>query len=126
VEIMIVVVIMGLLAGVVTLSVRSYMDRARVNTARNEIATIRHALETFYATYGRYPSNDEGLEALTKSSEKLPAAPLEGDLVDPWGNAYQYNSPGREGPYEVICYGADGREGGDGIDSDITSDDLKE
>jgi len=123
---MIVIVIIGLLAGVVTVNVRSYIIKARQNAARQEIATIVHALDTFYATYSRYPTNDEGIEALTKPTEKLVEPPLTKMPADPWGNAYQYNAPGSKGPYEVVCYGADGREGGEGADADISSDSLKE
>jgi len=126
VEIMVVIVIIGLLAGVVSINVRGYLIKAKQNTARQEIATIISALESFYGTYGRYPGNEEGLAILTRPSEKMPEGPLQGKLVDPWKNPYQYNSPGANGPYEVICYGADGREGGDGADADISSDDLKE
>jgi len=126
VEIMIVMVIIGLLAGAVAVNVRTYLDHAKQNTARSEIATIVQALETFYATYGRYPNNDEGIEVLTKPSRKLPEPLLQGVPTDPWARPYQYNSPGRTRPYEVICYGADGREGGEGIDADITSEKLKE
>lgn len=62
VELMIVIVIIGLLAGMVTLNVRSYMQQARQSTAKAEIATVVQALGTFYATYGRYPTNEEGLD----------------------------------------------------------------
>ncbi|NQU74916.1 MAG: type II secretion system major pseudopilin GspG [Planctomycetes bacterium] len=127
VEIMIVVVIIGLLAGVVSINVRSYLTKAKQNTARQEIATIVTALETFYATYSRYPSNDEGLTVLTEPGEKIPEPLLTGKPKDPWGLLYQYNSPGSDNsPYEVICYGADGHEGGDGANADINSHELKE
>jgi general secretion pathway protein G len=56
----------------------------------------------------------------------LPEPLLSGEPRDPWGHAYQYNSPGANAPYEVICYGADGREGGEGGDADITSTNLKQ
>lgn len=126
VELMIVLVIIGLLAGVVTVNVRNYLIQAKQNTARQEIATIVQALDSFYGTYGRYPSNEEGLAILTRPTDKLPEPLLKGQPVDPWGRGYQYNAPGRSGPYEVICYGDDGRDGGDGIDRDITSDNLKD
>ncbi len=126
VEIMIVIVIIGLLAGVVTVNVRTYLTKAKQNTARQEIATLVGALDTFYATYGRYPTNEEGIEILTRATEKLPESLLTGDPIDPWSRAYQYNSPGSNGPYEVICYGADGRDGGEGVNADISSDKLKE
>lgn len=126
VEIMVVIVIIGLLAGLVTVNVRGYMVRAKREAARTDIATLVKALDTFYTAYDRYPTNDEGLEILARPSEKLPEPPL-GDIpTDPWGNPYQYNSPGTNGPYEVICHGANGRDGGDGADADITSDNYKD
>jgi len=126
VELMVVIVIIGLLAGMVTVNVRSYMMTARQNTARAEMATIVQALNTFYTTYGRYPSNQEGLDVLLRATDRLPEPLLEGTPNDPWGNPYQYVSPGSSGPFEVICWGADGREGGDGADGDLSSDSLKE
>ena len=126
VEMMVVLVIIGLLASVVTIKVRTYINKARQNTARQEIAVIVQALETYYAAYGRYPGGEEGIDALLEPSDKLPDALLDGDPTDPWGRAYVYNSPGSTGPYEVICYGGDGSEGGEGIDADISSDNLKE
>ena len=126
VEIMIVIVIIGLLAGTVTLSARGYLIKAKQNTARKEIATIVNVLEAFYATYGRYPTSDEGLAILTRASEKLPEPLLKGEPIDPWDHPYQYKVPGPAGPYEVVCLGADGSEGGEGGDADISSDRLKE
>jgi len=124
VEVMIVIVIMGLLAGVVTVNVRGYLTKAKQNTARSEIATIVKALDTYYGAYSKYPDNNDGIGALTSASDKIPEALLSGVPVDPWGNPYQYNAPGANGPYDVISYGADGREGGEGIDADITSSSL--
>ena len=115
IEVMIVVVIIGLLAGAVAIKVSDYTDKARRNRARSDIATIVNAVESYYADEGRYPSNDEGLDGLPLKSN-----------TDPWGRPYQYNQPGRSEPFDVICYGADGREGGEGADEDITSDNLEE
>lgn len=126
VEVMVVLVIIGLLAGVVTVNVRAYLLKARQTTARQEIASICQALGTFYATHGRYPTNEEGLGALTRPTDRLPEPLLSGRPVDPWDHPYQYLSPGSTGPFEVVCYGADARPGGEGLDADISSDDLKE
>ena len=125
VEIMIVIVIIGLLAGLVTINVKGYLDKARKNTAKAEIATIVQGLNTFYATYGRYPTNEEGLNVLTHATDKITEVLLEGKTTDPWGNPYVYVCPGQSTPFEVLSYGADGREGGDGADADISSTDLK-
>jgi general secretion pathway protein G len=126
VELMVVLIIIGLLAGMVTINARSYLLNARKHTARQEIATIVKALSTYYATYARYPTNEEGLAILTKPSDKIPEPLLDGKLVDPWGHEYQYNCPGSKSAFEVISYGADGREGGDGANADISSDNLKD
>ena len=117
IEVMIVVVIIGLLAGAVTLSTRHFMDKAKQTRARTDIATYKSALESFYAEFGRYPSNEEGLLILTpKFIDKL--------RMDPWAHPYQYVFPGRQSAYEVICFGADGRDGGDGVNMDISSEDV--
>lgn len=114
-EIMVVVVIIGLLAGAVAINVRKYVDKAKLNRARSDIATIVNAVESHYADNGSYPSNEEGLGVLAIKKNK-----------DPWGRPYQYNQPGRNEPYEVLCYGADGREGGEDANRDITSETLEE
>jgi general secretion pathway protein G len=127
IEVLVVMVIIGLLAGLVVLVVfrtRSYLVASKQNAARAEIAKIVQALESFYAAHDRYPTNDEGLASLVASSEKFPDGLLNKVPTDPWKHAYQYNSPGRAGPFEVICLGGDGREGGEHAARDISSDDL--
>jgi general secretion pathway protein G len=126
VEIMVVVVIIGLLAGLVTVGVQTYMSKARQNAARSDISRIKDAMGTFYTEYARYPTNEEGLEILTRPNEKFPHPLLErtGAMEDPWGNTYVYLNPGRDGKPEVISYGADGSPGGEGENADISSQDL--
>lgn len=120
-EMMVVLVLIGLLAAVVASNVRSYLVKGRQTAARADIAVIEQALAMFYAEYGRYPTSQEGLEALVRPSERLPEPPLLKFPKDPWGRPYVYMNPGRTSPYEVTSYGADGREGGEGADSDISS-----
>lgn len=116
IEIMVVVVIMGLLAGAVTLKVVGYMDKAKINRARSDIATIDAAVEAFYLEKGNYPGNDDGLSRLPLKTR-----------VDPWGRPYEYNSPGKDDkPFEVFTLGADGRPGGDGANADLYSWQLEE
>ena len=117
--------LMAIVAGVVTLSVRPLMLKGKQDAARAEVAVIANALEAFYGVYGRYPTNEEGLDVLRRKTEKLDDPLLTQDPVDPWGHPYQYNTPGRDGPYDVICFGADGRSGGDGGDADISNSDPK-
>ncbi|EMI25184.1 general secretion pathway protein G [Rhodopirellula europaea SH398] len=123
-ELMVVIVILGLLSGVVTISVRSYLIRSKQNVAKMEISKISQALETFYTTYDRYPTNQEGLDVLASPSDEFAEGILTFVPSDPWGNPYEYVSPGRSTPYDVSCYGADHREGGTAADRDITSGDL--
>jgi len=111
IEIMVVVVIIGLLAGAVTLKVMGNVDSAKVSRARSDIATIKSAIESYYLINSRFPTNDEGLENLDISSR-----------TDPWGFVYEYNCPGQDNrSFEVVTYGADGRPGGDGPNADIYS-----
>lgn len=124
-EVMAVLVIIGMIAGLVTVNVRSHLATAKLNAAKTEIATLANAIETFYTVEGRYPSNDEGLEILTKRTENLVEPLLERVPIDPWNRPYQYVSPGRDRPYEVYSLGADGLEGGEGADADIVNWDLE-
>ena len=114
IEVMIVVVIIGLLAGVVTYATREYLERAKKQRARADIAVLAGAVDAFYLDKGRYPENQEGLKVLVPGFIKsLPG--------DPWGRPYQYVQPGRRAAYEIASYGADGREGGGGADADVVS-----
>ena len=126
VELMVVIAIIGLLAGVVTINVRSYLIKAKQNAARQDLAVLCQALDAFWTVHNRYPTNDEGLDILTEATEGMPEAPLSNKPIDPWGRPYQYNAPGTKGPYEVICFGADGKEGGENADGDLRSDELQQ
>ena len=118
-ELMVVIVILGLLAGLVVAKTRSYIVLSKQNSARVEIAKIREAVESYYAVYGRYPTNEEGIRVLVEPSPRFPEGLLNKIPKDPWGNPYVYNNPGKEAAYDLICYGADGREGGEGADMDL-------
>lgn len=124
IELMVVIVIIGILAGTVTVSVRSYLIRSKQNVARMEISKIAQAIENFYLSYDRYPSNEEGVDVLTQINEKFPEPLLDRLPNDPWGNPYEYIETGSSPAYQVVSYGADGREGGEGADKDISSLEL--
>ena len=117
IEVMIVVVIIGLLAGVVTYATSGYLSRAKRERARSDIATYSGAVDGYYLANGRYPDNQQGLRVLAPNFVKVVQN-------DPWGRPYQYVQPGRASAFDVICYGADGREGGTGDDADITNADV--
>lgn len=125
VELIVVMVIIGLLASLVAIRTRSYLIASKQNAARAEIALIVKALETFYADLGRYPTNEEGIAILAEGTPAFPDGFLTKIPKDPWKNAYEYVSPGENGPYEVISLGGDGREGGEGGDIDISSEALE-
>src|SRR4051812_37030072 len=118
IEIMIVVVIIGLMAGVVTLATTGYLERAKKERARSDLATYSTALDSYYLQKGSFPDTQAGLKALVPDFVKAVTN-------DPWGHPYQYLRPGKNSPYDIICYGADGREGGSGADADISSSELQ-
>lgn len=121
VELMVVVVIIGVMSTIVTIQVTDYLVTAKQNVAKSEIATIKNALELYYMQYDRYPTTDEGLAILTKKTSERPNGIITNDLRDPWGNEYVYVYPSARGPFEILCVGADGKEGGVGADADISS-----
>jgi len=128
IEIMVVIVILGVLAALVVPNILGRPDEARVSAAKSDIKAISNALNLYKLDNFNYPSTDQGLQALvTKPSGSpeaknwnpdgyLPKLPKDG-----WGNEYQYLSPGAHGRFDLYSLGADGREGGEGIDADITS-----
>ena len=125
VELLVVMVIIGLLAALV---VPTYMGRerkARSQAARAQIELLGTALDTFRLDVGRYPTTQEGLEALrTQPSglERWDGPYLKKEVpTDPWGKPYVYRSPGEHGPYDLLSYGADGTPGGEGDNRDIAS-----
>jgi general secretion pathway protein G len=116
VELMVVIVIIGLLATIVIINVLPATDRAAVTKARADIATLEQAVEMYRLNRLQYPTGDQGLQAVLGEGyvKRLPK--------DPWGNAYRYQAPGRDGrAFDIMSYGADGREGGEGKDADIGS-----
>ena len=124
IEIMVVVVIIGLLAAIVAPNLIGNIDRAAVTRARADIRTIDNALNLYRLDNFRYPSTDEGLQALVTSPGEAIAPNWKQYLrsvpSDPWNNDYLYASPGRQGgDYDIYTLGADGQEGGEGIDADI-------
>jgi general secretion pathway protein G len=128
IEIMVVVVILGVLAALIVPKIMSRPDEARVVAARQDIAAIVQALKLYRLDNLRYPSTEQGLAALVAAPTIAPPAPnwkpggyLERVPKDPWGNPYQYLSPGLRGEIDVYSFGADGVGGGEGIDADIGS-----
>jgi general secretion pathway protein G len=131
IEIMVVVVIMGILAALVVPKLMGRTDDARIMAAKQDISTIMQALKLYRLDNSRYPTTEQGLQALVAkpTSGPIPSNWKEGGYIeklpkDPWGNPYQYMSPGIHGEVDVFSLGADGQPGGSGTDADIGSWEL--
>jgi general secretion pathway protein G len=126
-EMLVVLVIIGLLAGLVGPKMFSKVDSSKVQTAQTQVKMLKGALETMRLDIGVFPTEEQGLAMLNEppKDEKLRAkwksAYLDEALpLDPWGNPYQYSLPGSNGqPFALYSFGADGKKGGEGLDADI-------
>ena len=126
VEVMVVVVILGILAVLIVPRVIGRTEEARAAAAKHDIATIMQSLKLYHLDNGRYPTNEQGLQALVSRPQSQPAPPnwkpyLDKLPKDPWGNPYQYLNPGVHGEIDVFSLGADGQPGGTGADLDVGS-----
>ena len=126
IELLVVLVILGLLAGLIGPQVMKYVGSSKTKTARLQIEDLAASLDLYRLEVGRYPTSDEGLEALVNkpSSAKNWNGPYLRKKVipkDPWGFDYQYRTPGQHGPYDLFTLGADNAEGGDGENADVVS-----
>ncbi len=131
IEIMVVVVILGILAALVVPQVMSRPDQAKVTVAKGDIKAVAAALDMYKLDNFAYPSTQQGLEALVKkpSGNPLPKnwnrdGYLKRLPKDPWGNDYQYLSPGTQGQFDLYSFGADGKPGGSDLNADIGNWDL--
>jgi general secretion pathway protein G len=125
IELMVVVIIIGLIAGLVVPQFIKQEEKATAKAAKAQIELLGTALDTFRLDVGRYPTSQEGLQALTQKPggvERWDGPYLKREVPpDPWGKPYIYKNPGEHGPYDIISYGADGAPGGDGTGRDVTS-----
>jgi general secretion pathway protein G len=127
VELMVVIFILGLLTTIVVINVLPSQDRAMVQKARADIATLGQALEMYRLDNLAYPGSSDGLQALIAPPPSLAttARYRQGGYIkklpdDPWGRPYQYDNPGRQGPgFDLYSLGADGAPGGDDDNADI-------
>ena len=133
IEIMVVVVILAVLGALVVPKILENVDKARVTRAQSDIRAIQTALDMYRLDNFKYPTTEQGLQALVtqptdptitnyRSGGYLPSLPK-----DPWNNPYQYVSPGANGrDYDIISYGRDGKPGGEGYDADISTSTLEQ
>ncbi|AZZ43591.1 type II secretion system protein GspG [Pseudomonadaceae bacterium SI-3] len=131
IEIMVVVVILGILAALVVPQVMNRPDQAKVTVAKGDIKAVSAALDMYKLDNYAYPSTQQGLDALVEKPGGNPQPKnwnrdgyLKRVPKDPWGNEYQYLSPGTEGAYDLYSYGADGKQGGSELNADIGNWDL--
>ena len=126
VEVMVVLVILGLLAGIVVPNILDNVDKAQVQKVKADFAGIKTALNSYRLDNYTYPTTEQGLEALVEKPSLPPEArhwKEEGYLdelpLDPWERPYYYQSPGENGKYDLYTLGRDGVPGGEGVDADI-------
>lgn len=125
IELLMVMAIIGLLAALVVPRFTQKVSKSKLQAAQTQIEYFGAALDSFRLDVGRYPTTDEGLEILYTKPEGL--ATWDGPYLkkrvplDPWKNRYEYKCPGDHGEYDIISYGADGKEGGEGENQDISS-----
>ena len=132
IEMMVVLVIIAVVAAMDVPNVIGRPDQARVTVAQSDLRAIAGALEIYRLDNRTYPSTAQGLEALV-SRPSIPPEPvnwasggyLSAMPQDPWGGAYVYRSPGQVGAFDLISLGADGRPGGDGVNADISFEDVR-
>jgi general secretion pathway protein G len=126
IEILVVLVLIGIVLGIVGGNFIGRGEKAKADAAKIEIGQIGQALDLFKLEVGRYPSTQEGLQALISAPTGVsnwngPYWKRSTLPKDPWSNEYRYVAPGQHGAYDIISYGADGKEGGEGADKDIAS-----
>ncbi|ODS93333.1 MAG: type II secretion system protein GspG [Comamonas sp. SCN 65-56] len=126
IELMVVLVIIGVLAALIVPNVLDRADDARSTAARTDVTNLMQALKLYKLDNLRYPTAEQGLQALVSKPATPPVPPnwrpyVEKLPTDPWGHAYQYLNPGIKGEVDVMSLGADGQPGGEGKDADIGS-----
>ncbi len=124
-ELLVVMVIIGLLAGYVGPKLFSQIGKSEVKAAKAQLDALQKALDQYRIDVGRYPSTEQGLAALVMkpASEPRWSGPYLAKAVpaDPWGRVYQYRAPGQHGEFDLLSYGRDGQPGGTGENADVVS-----
>ncbi|MBA53140.1 MAG: type II secretion system protein GspG [Pseudomonadales bacterium] len=128
IEVMIVVAILGVLATLVVVNISGSQDTANVNATKSNLQAVSQALDLYKLDNYRYPTTDQGLQALVEKPDNARNWPNGGYLkkmpADAWDQEFIYLSPGTDGPYDLFSLGADGAEGGEGPAADISVNDL--
>jgi general secretion pathway protein G len=133
-EIIVVVFILSILVALVAPKIIGRTDDARITDAKLQIKNFEMALKLYKLDNGFFPDTQQGLDALIEkpTTGRIPTKYREGGYLeqrkipaDPWGNPYIYVCPGLHGEFDIVCYGADGKEGGEGKDGDIKNWDMQ-
>jgi len=126
IEVMVVVVILGILAAFIVPKIIGRPDEAKVAKVKSDVQALQTAMDLYRLDNGRYPTTEQGLRALVEkpSSDPIPSGWRTGGYIqklndDPWGRAYLYTNPGEHGEIDIFSYGAEGKPGGEGINSTI-------
>jgi general secretion pathway protein G len=124
IELMVVLLILAMLTTIAAPRVTKYLSKAKAQTARIQVDALGAAVDAFVLDVGRPPSDGEGLDSLMSPPSDIPKwdgpyLKKSASLIDPWGRAYLYRSPGQHGEYDIFTLGADNKEGGDDDASDI-------
>ena len=124
-ELLVVMVIIGLLAGIVAPQYFAQIGKSNAKVARAQIESFGQALDQYRLDVGQYPTSEQGLLALRTAPQQVArwqGPYLKRDIPeDPWGRAYQYKRPGQHGEYDLMSLGADGQPGGEGENADVVS-----
>ncbi|MBK7615868.1 MAG: type II secretion system major pseudopilin GspG [Burkholderiales bacterium] len=124
-ELLVVMVIIGLLAGIVAPQYFAQLGKSNAKVAKAQIESFSQALDQYRLDVGRYPTTEQGLAALRAAPAGVPkwqGPYLKRDIpADPWSNAYQYQAPGQHGEFDLQSYGSDGQPGGEGEAADVVS-----
>lgn len=126
IELLVVLVILGLLAGLVGPQVMKHLGTSKTKSAKLQIENLGAGLDMYRLEIGRYPSGDQGLQALVEKPAEVddwngPYLKKTQVPKDPWGTPYEYRFPGEHGEYDLFTLGADNAEGGEGENQDVTS-----
>lgn len=126
IELLVVLVILGLIMAFAAPQVIKYVGGAKSDSAKIQVERLSGVLDLYRLEVGRYPTQEEGLDALVEQPSGVetwngPYLKKADALTDPWGRPYVYRSPGEHGEFDLFSLGADGQEGGEGEDRDLTS-----
>ncbi len=126
IELLVVLVILGLLAGIVAPQIMKHVGKAKTDSARLQIEDLGAAIDLYYLEVGDYPTTRQGLQALVEAPSGVtnwngPYLKKKTLPMDPWGHAFRYRSPGEHGAYDLFTLGKDDQQGGENEDQDVLS-----